>query len=131
VIVAGERVARFVSDRLGFGLTPPYTTMGIEREGEIVAGVIFSCFEGCDVHATVAGKGWTRRFLEEAGRYVFDHLECQRLTFLTEQASVERLAMKLGALREGVLRRHFGYGRDAVVLGVLREDWRFDRAMLK
>src|SRR3546814_7683930 len=35
-------IARFVSDRLGFAVCPPYTTLGIEREGEIVGGVIFN-----------------------------------------------------------------------------------------
>src|SRR3546814_1712078 len=73
-LIEGEAVARFVSDRLGFAVCPPYTTLGIEREGEIVGGVIFNCFEGASVHVTLAGTGWTRGFLRAVGGYVYQHL---------------------------------------------------------
>jgi RimJ/RimL family protein N-acetyltransferase len=122
-IVADERCARFVSAALGFGLCPPYTTMGLERDGAIVGAVLFNHFEGADVHVTLAGHGWTRGFLRAVGDYVFDQLGCERMTAVTRCPQVARFAERLGGRREGVLRSHFGPGHDAMVLGILREEY--------
>jgi hypothetical protein len=126
LIVAGEPVALFVSMQLGVSICPPYSAMGIERDGAIVAGVIFHCFEGPNVHVTVAGKGWTRRFLEAVGRYVFEQLGCLRMTFTTEHDAVVKLACKLGGQVEGgPLRDQFGLGRDGWIVGILKREWRY------
>lgn len=125
MIVAGEHVAKFVSDKLGFGLCPPYVTLGLELDGELMGGIIFSTYEGCDIRATVAGSGWTRAFLKAAGAYVFGQLECQRCTFVTEQPMVIDLVERMGGQVEGRLRNHFGYGRDGILLGVLKEEYRW------
>jgi RimJ/RimL family protein N-acetyltransferase len=123
MIVTDDRVAKFVSDAIGKGLVPPFTCMGIERDGKIIAGVIFNVFEGCDVHVTVAGRGWTRGFFAEVGQYVFGQLKCERMTALTEQERVVNIALRLGGQIEGRLRNHFGRGRDAVIIGILKEDY--------
>lgn len=125
MIVADERVAQFVSNQLQFGLCPPWTTIGIEREGQITAGVIINHFEGDDAHFTVAGKGWTRGFMKAFGQYVFGNLGCLRVTAITEQPEVVRLAIKMGGQIEGSLRNHFGKGRDGIVIGILAEEYRF------
>lgn len=124
-IVSGERVARFVSRRLCIAVTPPYMAIGIERFGDIVAGVILHCFEGPNVHLTAAGTGWTRSFFRAVGAYVFGALGCCRVTFTTESEAVARYAERLGAKREGLLRDQFGEGRDGIVLGLLKREWRF------
>lgn len=118
-------MARFISERLGIGITPPYTTLGIEQNGEIVAGCIFHCFEGPNVHVTAAGSGWTREFLRAAGSYVFEQLGCLRMTFTTESEMVARYAERLGGKREGLLRDQFGEGRDGIIVGVLRCEYRY------
>jgi RimJ/RimL family protein N-acetyltransferase len=125
MIVSDERVARFVSERLGFGLCPPYTAMGIERDGEIVAGAIFNHFEGADVHVGIVGTGWTRRFIRAVGTYVFDTLGCERITAITRDDAVCDFARRLGGEIEGRLRSHFGPGHDGIVVGILREEWRY------
>ncbi len=127
MIVAGDDVARFVASRLDFVLCPPYTSMGIERDGEIVAGVLFNNFEGCSVHATMAGSGWTKGFIQALGRYVFDQLGCDRFTCITERPDVVDYVQRLGGQVEGRLRDQFGKGRDASILGVLRDEWRYGR----
>lgn len=99
--------------------------MGLEKDGEIVAGVIFHCFEGANVHLTVAGHGWTRGFFREVGVYVFDTLKCERMTFTTENPSVARLGEKLGGQIEGLMRNQFGKGRDGYLIGVLKDEYRF------
>lgn len=125
MIVADERVARFVSERLGTAFCPPYTCLGIERDGEITAGVLFHCFEGPAVHITVAGTGWTPQFVTAVGDYVFGQLGCLRMTITTEQESVVKLACKAGGQVEGCLRDQFGEGRDGHVVGILRREWRY------
>lgn len=124
-IVDDARVARFVGERVGATVYPPFTAMGIERDGEVVGGVVFNCFTRNDVHVTIAGHGWTKGFLADVGHYVFDSLKCVRMTAITEQPAVVRIAERLGGEVEGLMRNHFGPDRDAYVVGILREDWKF------
>lgn len=124
-IITDERVARFVGSKVNSVIFPPFTCVGIESEGEIIGGVIFNCFTGYGVHATVAGKGWTKGFLAEIGHYVFSTLHCQRITVITEQVKVVRIAERLGGKVEGVLRNQFGKGRDGTIVGILKDEWKF------
>lgn len=124
VIVTDERVARFVSDELGCGLCPPYTCMGVEKDGEIIGGVIFNVFEGKDIHVTVAGTGWDRKFLIAVGEYVFWQLGCNRMTITTNQDRVVNMAVKMGGEIEGRLRKYYPDGREAIIVGILAEDYK-------
>lgn len=99
--------------------------MGIEKDGGIIAGVLFNHFEGSDLHVTLAGHGWTRSFLTHVGEYVFRQLCCERMTAVTEQPAIVRIAERLGGQVEGRMRNHFGAGRDAFVVGILKEEYRF------
>lgn len=125
MIVASEDVAKFVSERLSIALCPPYAVLGIEREGQVKCGVVLNHFEGADVHITAAGRGWTRGFMAAIGDYVYNQLGCERMTFVTRSEEVARLAEKLGGVREGLLRSHFGAGHDGIIIGVLREEYRY------
>lgn len=125
MIVTDDRVARFVSTQMGIGFSPPYQSMGIEKDGKIIAGVIFNVFEGADLHVTIAGHGWTRSFMKAVGSYVFQQLGCLRMTTQTERPEIVRLAERLGGQVEGCLRNHFGPGRDAFIVGILKEEWKF------
>jgi hypothetical protein len=128
MILTGEPVARFVSDALGFGLCPPYVALGLADEaGNIHAGAILNNFEGADIHLTAAGKGWTRAFLHALGDYVYNRLGCERMTITTERDEVVALSLRLGGMVEGRLRNHFGPGRDGVIVGVLREEWKYPK----
>lgn len=124
-IVADDRIASFVAEELGAQFIPPYTLMGLERDGVIVAGVVFHVFEGANVHVTIAGHGWTRSFLREAGHYVFNVLGCERFSITTEHAYVARLGERLGGAIEGYARNQFGKGRNAFLVGVLKDEYRF------
>lgn len=124
-IVTDEKVAAFVARQLGVQLCPPFTCMGTERDGWIVNGVVFNCFEGPNVHVTIAGKHWNRELITSVGEYVFNQLGCLRMTVTTEQPAVVGYAIRLGGKQEGVLRDYYGHGRDGVIVGILREEWRF------
>lgn len=124
-IVTDHRVAKFVGSQVDAIIYPPFTAVGVERGDEIISGVVFNCFTGKDVHATVAGSFWTRAMLADIGNYVFSTLKCERITAITRQTRVESLAARLGGRREGLLRNYFGKGHDAIVIGILKEDYRY------
>ena len=124
-IATDERVARFISERLGTALCPPYTVAGIERDGEIIAGALFNQFEGANVHVSIAGTDWTRGFIKAVGQYVYGQLGCLRMTITTEQDAVAKYATRLGGQVEGNMRDYFGEGRDAWLIGILRDEWVF------
>lgn len=123
MIVADQRVAVFVAKALQRPVHPPYTCMGIERNGEIVAGLVFNNWTGHDIHMTAAGRGWTKGFLVEVGEYVFGKLKCLRMTSVTEQPSVIKLAEKLGGSVEGMMTDHFGKGKPGYLIGILKDDY--------
>lgn len=127
MIVTDGRVAQFVGSQVDRVIVPPFTAMGIEQDGQIVAGVVFNCFDQFDVCVTVAGdRGcFTRKFIKAVGEYVFGQLGCLRMSIVTEQDHVIEISHRLGAQTEGHKRNHFGQDRDATLLGILREDWKF------
>lgn len=125
MIVRDSRVADFVGKKTGVIFSPPFTCLGIEKDGEIIGGAVFNIFEGADIHLSAAGRGWTRGFLAEVGHYVYTVIGCERMTVITENPEVVRLAEKLGGAIEGCLRSHFGPGRDAFIVGILRDEYKF------
>lgn len=123
--VTDDRVSQFVASALGKTLVPPYTMAGLEKDGEIIAGVIFNNYEGPDIQVSIAGHGWTRGFLADVGHYVFNQLKCERITAITEKVEVVRIAERLGGRVEGLMRNHFGPDRDGFIVGILKEEYRF------
>jgi RimJ/RimL family protein N-acetyltransferase len=99
--------------------------MGLEQGGVIISAALFNCFEGSDLHISLAGDYWPRSFLREIGRYVFEQLGCRRMTGVTASPHVVRLAERAGAAVEGLLRHHFDDGSDGFVVGFLREEYKF------
>lgn len=120
-----SRIPRFLHERLGVQFYPPFTTMGLERNGEIIAAFLFNIYTGADIHVTIAGSGWTRRFLREMGQYLFDQLGVDRFTAITEQQNVVDIVERVGGQKEGLLRNHFGPNRDGIILGVLKNEYRY------
>ena len=98
--------------------------MGLEKDGEIIGGVVFNGFTRDDIEVTIAGR-FTRGFIQAVGRYVFDQLAVQRLSITTEQPLVVRIAERLGGQIEGMKRNCFGPGRDGFLLGILKDEWRY------
>ena len=68
--------------------------------------------------------------------YCFERLECVRVALKTDGRNVrsQEAIARLGAVREGVLRRHMnvrGYQRDTVFFSILAEEWPGVKARLQ
>lgn len=119
------RIPAFMERALGMQFFPPFTCMGLEKDGQIIAGMLFNVYTGPDIHVTIAGSGWTRRLLREMGQYLFDILQVERFTAVTEKQNVIGIVERVGGKREGILRNHFGPNRNGIVIGVLKDEYRY------
>jgi hypothetical protein len=119
------RVASFVGNRTGVVVYPPFVGLGLERNGELVAGVVLNCYTGHDINLCLASDrgAITRRFMREVADYVWRQAQCDRVTIETASSEVAELALRVGGLVEGVKRDAYGPGRNAFVLGILKADW--------
>jgi RimJ/RimL family protein N-acetyltransferase len=68
--------------------------------------------------------------------YCFEHLGCVRVALKTDGRNVrsQEAIARLGAVREGVLRRHMqvrGYQRDTVYFSILDDEWPAVKARLQ
>jgi len=128
VIVTGDRVAEFVTQKIGIGaFYGPHQAIGLERDGRIVAGGVFYFYSGNDFHLAIASERGclSRDILKAWGKYCVETSGCARVTVVTEQPLVISMAVRLGGQIEGVLRNFFGPGRNGTLIGILKEHWRF------
>lgn len=128
-----ELIASFVNIQQGYppetSWGPSYNALGLVTGGKLIAGVIYNCFEGCNVnmHVSAIGSHWmTPEFLFAAFDYPFNQLEKRRVTAFMHSRNrkvisfVENLGFKL----EGKMPHYYKHD-DAVIYGMLREDCRF------
>lgn len=81
VTLQKERVGAWVADRIGCGREwRDYEAMGVERDGELVGGVVFDDYvenARCSIHCAGVGKKWlSKEFLFAVFEYVFRQLKC-------------------------------------------------------
>jgi RimJ/RimL family protein N-acetyltransferase len=87
-----------------------------------------------EIGFTFFARSWQRTYAHTESmylmlRYAFDEWECERVEFLADDLNVQsRTAIaRLGAIEEGLLRRHYvmrdGRVRDTAVFGIIRQDW--------
>ena len=122
-----ERIAAYVAARTGSRFFGGYSALASECDGEIRCAAVFDFWRGADIEMSVAGERFSRRFFRACGRYVFGGLKCLRVTLRTrtDNYSAINAALRIGAQIEGV-QKEFYDGDDALLLGVMRKDFRFD-----
>lgn len=110
-----------------------YQAIGLEREGELVAVVVYNCMSECDIAmhiAAVPGRRWmTRQFLRAAFRYPFIQLGCRRVSGFVPVTNLDaqRFDEHLGFVREGLMREALPNGEDVIVYGMLERESRWHR----
>lgn len=126
MIVTDARVLRFVENKIGRSIFPPFTVLGLEKKKKIVAGAVFNCFEPREeVELTIAAEpgAITRGFLRAMGEYVRDQLGCYRVTMSTDQEFVVSMARRLGGKVDGT--RKLSTGKTRYLLSITKENWKF------
>ena len=127
-----DRVADFVTSLVDdlefFG---NINTLGVEQNGELIAGVVFEGYTGSSISIHVAaleGKLWlSKEFLFRVFAYPFLQLECHRVTGLVRADNIkaQKLDEHLGFVREGIMRKGATDGTDYIIYGMLKEECRW------
>jgi hypothetical protein len=129
-VVNDPRTCRFVCEQTGSTDFHNYTSIGLERDGEIIAGVIYDNFSGSNVFLHFAGKPGTRwcthDFLKMVFGYAFDGLKCRRIAGFVPASNkcAVNFELHLGCVIEAVLKDAHPTG-DMLVMRMTREKCRY------
>ncbi len=122
-----EAIAKFVADGIGHvhGYQN-YSAIGLEQDGKLVAGVVYTDFNGRNITAAIygVGKKWlNREFLWFMFWYPFEQAGAERITATIEVFNKEshNLVQRLGFTHEATLQRAGRFG-DLCVYRMFRDD---------
>lgn len=107
---------------------PPakYEALGIEEDGEIIAGVVFdgwSTGARCSMHCAGIGKRWlTREFLHLCFNYVFNLAKCKVVINTISAKNVESINFTKHIGFEEVCRIKDGDGDNDLIILVMHHD---------
>lgn len=115
IVLDTDRVFSFVRSQMPLQRVEGMQAIGLERGGELVAGVVYEGYSGPNIWihcAAVPGARWLNRdFLGVAFRYPFVQLHVERVTAYVEASN--------SACRRFV--EHLGFGEEAVLTGAARD----------
>jgi RimJ/RimL family protein N-acetyltransferase len=126
-----ERVHAFVQARTPINYVHGSQAIGLEKDGKLIAGVIYEAYNGVNVWMHVGaepGAKWlTRGYLKAAFVYPFVQLGCKRVSGYVECWNMEarKFDEHLGFKQEALLRGIASDGGDAIVYVMRREDCRY------
>lgn len=122
------RVLRFVQQHIPLAACAGMTAIGLERDGELVAGVIYEGFNGHNVwmHVAIPGR-ITPAYLRYCFHYPFIELDCKRVSGYVEASNTRarRFDEHLGFQQEATLRGAASDGGDVILYRMTREDCRY------
>lgn len=131
IVANPARVFDFVCARSPMAMVAGLKGLGLERDGCLVAGVVYEGFNGCNMFIHVAaepGRRWlNRRFLYEVFYYPFVTCGVQRLTGYVEASNTEarRFDEHLGFAEEARLKGAASDGGDVILYVMHRQGCRF------
>ena len=105
--------------------------LGLERDGELIAGVVYEGWNGVNIWMHVAaepGKRWlTKDYLRYCFYYPFVELGCKRVSGYVEASNEQarRFDEHLGFQQEAILKGAATDGGDVILYVMRREDCRF------
>lgn len=126
-----DRLLPWAQERIGVVFRDDAKTIGLERDEQIAAVVVFDNFSETDVYMHIASDGtraWmSKTLLLAAFAYPFMQLGLLRVTGLVPAQNTDALKFDehLGFVREGYHPKAGPGGCDLVSLGLLRDHCRF------
>lgn len=122
------RVLRFVQQHIPLAACSNMTAIGLERDGELVAGVIYEGYNGHNVwmHVAIPGR-ITKAYLRYCFYYPFIELGCRRVSGYVEASNAEarRFDEHLGFQQEAILSGAASDGGDVILYRMHRKDCRY------
>jgi len=105
------RVLEYLQSRLDTKFNPPFTTIGIEKNGEIVGGWLFNDYNGYNVEISVAlDTPLTRGYIRAIKHYLFNQMKVRVVTARCRDGNLKsrNLIKRLGFHFEGRIPWYFG-----------------------
>lgn len=127
-LVAGPTVGHWVAERAGGTFSPSSSTaIGLEKDGEIVAGVMYENWNGKSIVAHMAASGrLTRSFLGAIFRYAYVKCGVDKVILPISSGNVKsnKFAQSLGFKEEARLVDADPLG-DIILYSLKKSDCRF------
>jgi len=130
-LIVGDGVIDWVAKRTNeYGRFGGGTAIGWQKDGEIVAGVVYCEWNGINVVCHIASDGskkWlTKRYLHTIFDYPYNQLNCKRITVVVGEGNLASLnfARKLGFTLEARLSQAHPTG-DLLILKLFKQDCRW------
>lgn len=131
---ADKLVAQWVQARVDGMYCPPGTVgLGVVHEGDLVAGVTYTNFNGVHMEVCIAaetGKPWAgRQTLKHLFGYPFLQMQCEAISVLVPGTNLEslNLATKLGFEPEAIVKFAARDGSPLIILKMYRDTCRWLR----
>lgn len=126
-----DRVIPWVGSRIDEDDFGQAESIGLEEDGELIAGVVFNWYTGPSISMHVAaepGRRWmTRDYLYRVFAYPFLQVGCRRVTGLVREDNLDaqRFDEHLGFKREGLIRCGASDGSNLILYGMLRSECKY------
>jgi RimJ/RimL family protein N-acetyltransferase len=131
LILEAQPVYDFVTGFMPLVRSEGQQGIGLVKDGEIIAGVLYDDYNGSNVWMHVAakpGKTWLNRmFLRACFSYPFIQLNCKRVSGWVEvsNADARRFDEHLGFTPEAVLASAARDGGDVIIYRMFKDECRF------
>jgi len=124
------RVWAFVSKQIPVPIIAGMKGLGLERNGELVAGVLYEGWNGVNIWMHVAlapGKLPTMEYIRYCFYYPFVELGCKRVSGAVDanNRAARKFDEHLGFRQEAVLRGAAADGGDVILYVMRREECRY------
>lgn len=126
-----EEVMKFVADKVGENNFERYSAIGLEKDGNLIAGVIFKNKNASSIMMHVASDGsrhWmTPAYMAACFGYAFNQEKVNLIIGLVRADNYEaqRFDEHLGFKRLGQLPQACSDGTDIIIYGMLKSECRY------
>jgi RimJ/RimL family protein N-acetyltransferase len=131
IVFNPTRVLAFINERQPLAYVAGMKGIGLEEDGQLIAGVAYEGFNGSNVWmhvAAVPGARWmTREYLQVCFAYPFNQLGVRRVSGYVEatNTAARRFDEHLGFKQEAILKGAGKNDGDVLIYCMRREDCRY------